>query len=338
MSADPDEIWMRAAIEEARKGIGKTSPNPAVGCVILSNGVPLARGWHRFAGGPHAEIEALNALSSPEAARGATILITLEPCSTHGKTPPCTDAIIRSGIRRVVYGATDPNPEHAGRADAILKAAGVEVRTGVLADECSEINRGWNHWITNGRPWVICKAAMTLDGKISSHPESRWISCEESRADAMRLRSEVDAILVGGGTLRKDNPALTIRGIEGARQPLRVIWSASVRDGDPAFRVFTDECSDRTLICQSRKFREVLEELGGRGIVNLLVEGGGRVLGEIFDQRLANEVVFYYAPVLTGGPVPAVGGVGVGAEGIKLRDAQFSKTGVDLRLRALVDR
>jgi diaminohydroxyphosphoribosylaminopyrimidine deaminase/5-amino-6-(5-phosphoribosylamino)uracil reductase len=337
MDEKNDAGWMRLALEEACKGLGKTSPNPAVGCVIVRDGKVIATGWHRGAGGPHAEIEALNNLKNPEDARGADLYVTLEPCSTHGKTPPCTEAIIRAGIRTVVYGATDPNPAHCGRADAILRAAGITTRSGVLAEECAALNRAWNHWIVTKRPWVLCKAALSLDGRISSLPEQRWISCLESRRDAMRLRAETDAILVGGGTLRADNPALTVRGIDGARQPLRVIWSRSVCEGDPAFQVFTDELRDRTIVLRCSSFEEVLDELGRRDVVHLLVEGGGRVHGEIFGKRLANEVVFYYAPILLGGPVAAIGGTGVRIQdALRLKNVEYSRIGTDLRLRGLI--
>jgi diaminohydroxyphosphoribosylaminopyrimidine deaminase/5-amino-6-(5-phosphoribosylamino)uracil reductase len=328
---------MRVALEEARRGAGRTSPNPAVGAVIVKGRRILARGFHRAAGKPHAEIEAIRALPEPEAARGATIYVTLEPCSTHGRTPPCTKAILRRGFARVVYGATDPNPAHAGRADAILEAAGLAVTRGVLAEECAALNAAWNHWIVTGRPWVIAKCGMSLDGRISSHPESRWITNAESRAGAMQLRAQVDAILVGGGTVRADDPKLTIRGIPGARQPWRVVVSRSGRVPRGA-NLFVDRHRDRTLVFRKEPLAHVLAALGKMDVTSVLIEGGGRTLGEAFDQRLVNEAVIYVAPQLLGGPVPAVGGDGVDSneEALRLADVSYTRFGDDVRIRGFV--
>jgi diaminohydroxyphosphoribosylaminopyrimidine deaminase/5-amino-6-(5-phosphoribosylamino)uracil reductase len=329
---------MQAALDEARKGLGKTSPNPAVGAVIVKGRRILARGHHHAAGRPHAEIEAIRALASPAEARGATIYVTLEPCSTQGRTPACTDALTRHGFARVVYGATDPNPAHAGRADAILQAAGIAVTTGVLADACTKLNAAWNHWIVTGRPWVIAKCGMSLDGRISSHPESRWITSPESRADAMRLRAGVDAILVGGGTVRADNPKLTIRGIPGAKQPWRVIMSRSTTRLPAAAHLFTDRHRDRTLVFSREKLGAVLAALGKMDVTSVLIEGGGRTLGEAFDAGLVNEAVIYMAPQLLGGPVPAVAGLGVGRseDAPRLADVGYTRIGDDVRTRGRV--
>ncbi len=215
-----DERFMRLALVEARKGIGRTSPNPAVGAVIVRAGRVLARGPHRGAGLPHAEIEAIDAIPRMGRCRGATLYVTLEPCSTQGRTPPCTGAILAAGFARVVFGATDPNPKHAGRAAKILRAAGIAVTSGVLAGECVALNRAYNHWITTRKPWVIAKCAMSLDGRLTRRPgESTWLTSPAARRHAQALRARVDAILVGAGTIRADNPRLTVRGIRGARQP-----------------------------------------------------------------------------------------------------------------------
>jgi diaminohydroxyphosphoribosylaminopyrimidine deaminase/5-amino-6-(5-phosphoribosylamino)uracil reductase len=165
--SDQDERFMRLALREAAKGAGRTSPNPAVGAVIVRGGRVLARGYHHAAGQPHAEIEALRALPRPELARGARLYVTLEPCSTHGRTPPCTEAILAAGLGRVVIGAVDPNPRHAGRAGELLAAGGVSVTAGVLAEECARLNRAFNKWIVTGEPWVIAKAALTRDGSLT---------------------------------------------------------------------------------------------------------------------------------------------------------------------------
>jgi len=335
LSDMPDESdlrFMRAALSQAEFGLGRTSPNPAVGAVIVRGGRIIARGFHRAAGKPHAEIEAIRALKNPRLANGATLCVTLEPCSTHGRTPPCCDAIIASGITRVVYGATDPNPAHAGRARRILKAARVAVTSGVLRRECMALNEAWNHWITTGLPYVLAKCGMSLDGKITSHPASRWITSAASRADAMRLRAHADAVLVGAETIRADNPKLTVRGIKGARQPWRVIWSKSGNLPADA-RVFTDRHRDRTLIVTG-PLDAVLRALGDQGITSLLVEGGGRTLGEFFDRRLVNKVQFHLAPTLLGGPVPAVGGLGAGstADALELERVSYHRIGDDIRI------
>jgi len=203
--------YMRLALSLARRGYGCTSPNPMVGAVLVKHGQVLGRGWHHRAGEPHAEIEALHD-ARPDAARGSTLYVTLEPCCTHGRTPPCTDAILAAGIKRVVVGATDPNPHHSGKAFALLRHAGVEVTQGVLAEDCARLNEAFNHWIVHRTPLVTVKAAMTLDGKIAAASgESKWITGKRARAYGMKLRQGADAILVGINTILADNPALTPR-------------------------------------------------------------------------------------------------------------------------------
>lgn len=328
---------MEAALAEARKGIGRTHPNPAVGAVVVRSGRIIARGWHRAAGRPHAEVEALAAVRNP--GPQDTLYVTLEPCSTHGRTPPCTEGIIRAGIGRVVYGSPDPNPLHAGRADAILRQAGIRVSSGILAAECAEINRAWNKWIATGMPWVIAKSGMSLDGRTASPPGRRWITCAASRRDAMALRASCDAILVGAETVRTDNPKLTVRGIPGAAQPLRAVWS---RNGEiPAeSHLLTDRHRDKTRVFSGLSLRKALRELARSGAQSVLIEGGGRTLGEAFDKRLVDEVVFYIAPILTGGPVPAVGGRGVGAvaQAGRLTNLSCRLIDGDLRISGLVSR
>jgi len=210
-----DEQWMGLALEEARRGIGKTAPNPPVGAVIVKDGVLLGKGWHRAAGRPHAEREALQDVfenHGPDAARGATIYASLEPCSPHGRTPPCTQGIIDAGISRVVYACADRNPDHAGRADTLLTAAGIEVLSGILREEAERILRPFFKACETGLPWVIWKTAMSLDGRLTRPPgEGRWLTGEEARADVQKLRASVDAILTSGETVRRDKPALNIR-------------------------------------------------------------------------------------------------------------------------------
>ncbi len=331
-----DEKFLRLALAEAAQGLGQTHPNPAVGAVLVKSGRVLATGWHRKAGAPHAEIEALNALPSHRLARGATLYVTLEPCSTHGRTPPCTAAILAAGVRRVVYGATDPNPAHAGRAARILTEAGIAVTSGVLERECSNLNRAWNKWIATGVPFVTGKVGMSLDGRISSHPSARWITGEPARRDAMRVRAECGAILVGAGTLRADNPRLTLRGVRG-RQPLRVVWTRSGRLPRRAF-LFTDRFKNRTVISRADSLGELLRDLGTRGVSHVLIEGGSTVLGEAFDGGFVDRLVFYIAPKLLGGPSPAIGGTGAGslAATRALEDVTVRKVGDDLRIEGFV--
>ncbi len=330
-----DEEWMCLALSLAKRGIGLTSPNPAVGAVIVRNGRMIGRGFHRQAGRAHAEIAALRSLNSVRDARGAELFVTLEPCSTQGRTPPCTDAIIRAGFSRVVFGATDPNPDHAGQAKSLLRAVGIRVTAGVLQEECLVLNEGWNKWIRTKMPFVIAKAAMTLDGRISSHPKRRWITSPASRDDAMKLRASVDAILVGGETVRKDNPRLTLRGVPRRPQPWRVIWT---REGHlpKKARVLTDCYRNRTLVFRKQSLRAMLRALGARGVNSVLIEGGGTVLGVALEQGLIDKFCLYYAPTFFGGDVPAFGGKGVSSteHALRLVHIQYTRIGDDVRLDA----
>jgi diaminohydroxyphosphoribosylaminopyrimidine deaminase/5-amino-6-(5-phosphoribosylamino)uracil reductase len=337
--ASDDECCMRAALRAARRALGHTSPNPAVGAVIVRGGRIVARGFHHRAGMPHAEIEALRALKTSASAAGATIYVTLEPCSTHGRTPPCVDAIIGAKFARVVIGTVDPNPAHAGRAIDLLRAAGIEVTAGVLDAECRELNAAFNKWIVTKLPLVVAKAGLSLDGRLTRPPgEGQWLTSAAARADAHALRARVDAILIGAGTLRADNPRLTVRGIPGARQPWRVILAG--REPLPKrAHVFTDEHRDRTLVYRGQSLRAVLRDLGRRQITSVMIEGGTRVFGEAFDRRLVDRVQFYLAPLLCGGPAVVVGGTGAGstAESLSLADPVYQRLGGDLRLTARVE-
>ena len=205
--------YLQAALSLARRGYGTTSPNPMVGAILVKRGVIIGRGWHHRAGEPHAEIEAIrNAQKRGHTTRGAALYVTLEPCSTHGRTPPCTDAIVAAGIKRVVAGAIDPNPRHRGLGLKLLRRAGLAVSQGVMAEQCAQLNEAFNHWVVEGTPFVTVKAAMTLDGKIATAAgESKWITGEQARAYGMKLRQGVDAILVGINTVIADDPSLTVR-------------------------------------------------------------------------------------------------------------------------------
>lgn len=326
--APDDEAFMRLAIEEARKGAGRTSPNPAVGAVVVKDGRVLAKGHHRAAGCPHAEVEALRRTKE---ARGATLYVTLEPCSTHGRTPPCTGAIMEAGIARVVVGAEDPNPKHAGRGLKLLQAQGIAVQGGVLEAPCRELNVAFNKWIVTGMPWVIAKAALTLDGRLTLPPGAgRWLSGPAARREAHALRASVDAILIGAGTLRADNPRLTVRGVRrAARQPWRVILAGN-RELPQDAHVFADGHRERTLVYKGAALPEVLAELGKRQITSVLVEGGGATLGSAFDAAVVDEVRFYLTPFLGAGPVGAVAGAGL--QPVRLHHVRYARVGPDVVL------
>lgn len=332
MPIDNDVQYMTAALEEARLGIGKTSPNPAVGAVLVNcSGRIVAAGHHHRAGGPHAEIECLRAFAGPMRPK-TKLYITLEPCSSAGRTPPCTDAIIAAGIKEVVIGAIDPNPTHAGRGAEILRRAGITVRTGVIAADCSVLNETWNKWITTRRPFVIAKCGMTLDGRLTKPPrENRWITGMEARKHAHSLRAQVDAVLIGAQTLRADNPRLTARGVGARRQPWRIVLTRS-RELPKTRHLFSDRHADRTLVFYDTPLSSVLDQLGAREITSVLIEGGGDVLGQALDARLIDKAQIYLAPLFTGGPTIAFGGVGAGSTAMaaRLRAIRYQRLGQDI--------
>jgi diaminohydroxyphosphoribosylaminopyrimidine deaminase/5-amino-6-(5-phosphoribosylamino)uracil reductase len=335
MTIDRDEKFMRIALNEAKKGLGQTSPNPAVGAVLVMDDRIVSQGHHREAGCAHAEIECLRDFGAPVPAR-ATLYVTLEPCSTAGRTAPCTDAIIKARLKNVVIGATDLNPRHSGRGIVELRNSGVRVRDGVLAEECAQLNEAFNKWIVTGRPFVIAKCGMSLDGRLTRPPnETRWITGRDARRDAHQLRTCVDAVLVGAETIRADNPRLTVRG---ARQPWRVVLTRSGQVPRQA-RVLSDKFAARTLIYKRKSLASVLKDLGERGITNVLIEGGGEVLGEALDKRLIDKVQIYLGPILTGGPVVAFpgGGAGQTADALRLRDIEYQQIGQTISLRGYPD-
>lgn len=330
-----DEKFMREAILLAKRGAGQTRPNPAVGCVIVRHDRIIGRGWHRRAGQPHAEVEALRSMRrfSP---RGATAYITLEPCSTHGRTPPCTEALIAAGVAKVVAGATDPDPRHRGRGFIALEKAGIETVAGVLAEECEALNPEFHHAMSTGLPWVIAKCGMSLDGRLTRPPgEGRWLTSPAARADAMKLRARVDAVLVGAATVRADNPALTVRGLPGTPQPWRAVWTPG-RPAPRGSKLFRDRWKHRTLVLRESTLRAALRDLASRGVQAVLIEGGGHTLGRAFGSGLVNEVVFYIAPLLAGGSIPAVGGRPIPAFRGMLRNPSCGQIGGCLRFHALL--
>ena len=309
MTRERDEQFMRAALNEAKKALGQTSPNPAVGAVLVIDDRIVARGHHREAGRDHAEIECLRDFGARAPGR-ATLYVTLEPCSTAGRTAPCTDAIIKTGIKNVVVGATDVNPRHSGKGIKQLRNAGVKVREGILADECARLNEAFNKWIVRGRPFVIAKCGMSLDGRLTRPPgEPGWITDRLARRHARGLRARMDAVLVGADTVRVDNPRLTVRGLRQARQPWRVVLTRSGKLPRSA-HLFSDRFASRTLICRGKSLATVLKNLGKRGITSVLIEGGGEVLGQALDARLIDKVQLYLGPILSGGPVIAFPGRG----------------------------
>jgi diaminohydroxyphosphoribosylaminopyrimidine deaminase/5-amino-6-(5-phosphoribosylamino)uracil reductase len=368
--------WMRAALRLARRGLGTTSPNPMVGAVLVKGGKIIGRGWHRRAGLPHAEIEALrDAQKCGHHPCGATLCVTLEPCCTHGRTPPCTDAIIAAGIKRVVIGATDSNPEHSGRAFKILQRAGIEVVHGTLAGECARLNEAFNHWIVRRTPLVTVKAAMTLDGKIATASgKSKWITGEKARAHGMKLRRGSDAILAGINTILADDPSLTVRLGKNIQRPkLRRIVLDSMARTPLGAKVVSDESAALTTIVVSklapknraaalakrvnvvvapcRKFqisnfksqidlRWLLKKLGAENVTSLLVEGGGEVNASFLLGGLAQRVAFFYAPKILGGrdSRKAVSGGGARnlAAALSLCDVEWKRLGPDLLLTAKI--
>ncbi len=340
-----DSEWMDLALAEARKGIGRTAPNPPVGSVIVKDGELLGSGYHHAAGQPHAEREALaDAFQKHgrEKIRGATAYVTLEPCSTHGRTPPCTDGLIEAGISRVVYATVDRNPDHAGRADAMLRAAGIEVLPGIGKIDAEKILRPFFKVRETGLPWVIWKTAMSLDGRITRPPgEGQWLTGAEARADVQKLRSTVDAIITSGETVRRDLPALTIRAPElliGRTQPWRVIITDNATSLPQEIPLFQDEWKHRTLVRQGSDLTETLRGLASeQGVLTVMIEAGGKFSAAMLEANLIDEVAVYFAPMLCGGPSLGLAGLGL-KESLKLEEITFEQIGADLKLTAIVQR
>jgi diaminohydroxyphosphoribosylaminopyrimidine deaminase/5-amino-6-(5-phosphoribosylamino)uracil reductase len=300
-----DEKWMEMAVGLAKRAGNSTRPNPRVGAILVKGGRIVGAGYHRRAGLPHAEIEAIQ--KAGVKAKGAKLFVTLEPCSTHGRTPPCTDRIVASGIREVIYGAGDVDRRNAGGAGRILSRKKIQVVKGILREECEKLNEDYRHWTTKKEPWVILKLAMTLDGYLVV-PGRRWVTGEPARAEVQKLRAGCDAILVGAETLRKDNPKLTVRKTlrhsaecrnVGGEQPWRVVVTRSGKLPKGA-NLFRDRNKERTLVYRGKKWSEVLKDLYRRGVSRLLVEGGAVVAGGLIKAGKVNEVVIYLAPILVG--------------------------------------
>lgn len=327
---DPaDAGWMALARRLALRGWGRTTPNPLVGAVVVSGARAVGVGFHARAGEPHAEVHALRAAGP--AARGATLYVTLEPCSTWGRTPPCTDAVVAAGVRRVVIGCLDPNPNHAGRAGALLEAAGIAVTVGVQRDACEALNDAFFHWIRHGRPLVLLKLGMTLDGRIATRRgQSQWITGPRARARVQRYRRWADAIMVGAETVRQDDPSLTVRTPQHWwRQPLPIVWSRHPDALPRDRRIVADPVRPPRFAhpLTPPEWREFLLELGRERITALLIEGGGELAGAALRADAVDRVAFFVAPLILGGrgSRAAIGGDDPAtlAEALRLHDMRI---------------
>ena len=359
-----DEEYMKQALSLARRGLGWTSPNPMVGAVLVKHSRIIGRGYHRLFGGNHAEVNALqNARTAPD---GTTLYVTLEPCCHYGKTPPCVDTIISNKITKVVIGTLDPNPQVSGKGVKILNENGIETKVGVLEEECRELNEAYFKYMTTGLPLVTLKFAQTLDGRIATATgDSRWISSEEFRKRAHRLRAISDAVLVGIDTVLADNPQLTVRLVKG-RNPTRVILDSRLRippdseivktrDVAPVMIATTADADKKKfaqlremgidiLVIQPDEFGEIdlkhlLRALGERNISSLLVEGGARVITSFLRQNLADKVVIAIAPRILGKGIDAVGELNIArlSQALQLTFQKISRAGADIVVEARVD-
>ncbi len=322
---DQDTTYMNEAIVLARQAIGRTAPNPSVGALVVKDGQVKGRGFHPKAGKPHAEVYALE--EAGDSTKGATLYVTLEPCNHFGKTPPCTEAIIKTGISRVVVGTLDPNPIVAGKGIERLRAAGIVVDVGVCAKECHDLMAWYAFWLKAGRPYVILKAAITLDGCIATAKgDSQWISSEKSRHHVHELRNRVDGLMVGIGTVLKDDPQLTCR-MEGGRDPMRIILdpqfeipqdakclghgSLVFTTKPPATRPEIIERGTETVQMETDAsgllpWASVLAHLGKMGLHCVMVEGGSGIYSSLLKSGLVDKLLFFIAPKILGKGLPLV--------------------------------
>ncbi|MFC4556774.1 bifunctional diaminohydroxyphosphoribosylaminopyrimidine deaminase/5-amino-6-(5-phosphoribosylamino)uracil reductase RibD [Virgibacillus kekensis] len=352
-----DEHYMQIALNLARTAAGQTSPNPPVGSVVVKDGEILGMGAHLRAGEPHAEVHALN--MAGDNAEGATIFVTLEPCSHYGKTPPCADLIIERGIRRAVVAVTDPNEKVAGRGIEKLRKAGIEVELGVMQKDAEAVNAVFFHYTRTKTPYVTMKSAVSFDGKTATRTgDSKWITGEAARLDVHQYRHKHDAILVGAGTVIADNPSLTTRIPHGGKNPIRIVLDRKLRtpldtkvlnDGQAETWIFTEageqdhapylEKEQVTVIqLDQLTVEHVLQELGKRNVMSLFVEGGATVNGSFLESRRINQLVTYMAPKLIGGKLSptSIGGEGFAsmAETLSLEITQVEMIGSDLKIVA----
>lgn len=351
-----DKNFMRRALVLARRGIGISHPNPRVGAVVVLGNRIIAEGWHVGPGCAHAEVIALGQAGADS--KDATLYVTLEPCSSHGRTPPCTEAILQAGIKRLVYASSDSNPLMSG-GGCYLEDRGVEVQGGVLRKQADKLNRPFFHFIETGMPYVIAKAAISLDGKIATHlKNSQWISSEQSRRHAHRLRATSDAVLIGSGTLRHDNPSLAIRHAKPrGKSPLRVVLCRDtpvcrvdyhLLDKSAPARLYVRRLNAHAAdwkkagveIIEVGSLQEALKHLAADGRLSLLLEGGGQLHAAFLENRLSHELFLYQAPILIGGrEAPGLWhGTGVPhlAQVLRLECAERRRLGEDQLIRSKI--
>jgi diaminohydroxyphosphoribosylaminopyrimidine deaminase / 5-amino-6-(5-phosphoribosylamino)uracil reductase len=354
-----DESYIKLAIEIAKKGMGSVGPNPLVGCVIIKNERIIGAGFHEKYGGKHAEINAIE--SAIESVEGSIMFLNLEPCSHHGLTPPCTDKIIESKIKRVVVGTLDMNPLVSGKGIKKLKSAGIEVKVGLLENECVSLNKFFFKYIISGLPYVTLKVAQTLDGRIADeHGESKWISSAQSRRYVHDLRSKYDAVLVGAGTVKKDDPNLTVRLVEG-RNPRRIMIDTCLsikstnklylNNGDKKLIIVTsvkntdkknkikrlENCGAQLIFVSEEEknklnLKEVLKELGKMKISSILVEGGGGIFTSFVKKNVFDEILLFISPKILGSGLPVINNIGVKSirNALKVKIGNCDKIGDDL--------
>ncbi len=360
MEEDLEQQLMRRALRLATKGRGRVSPNPLVGAVIFNDGEIVGEGFHEIYGGPHAEVNALR--QAGDRARGGTVVVTLEPCCHQGKTPPCTNALIAHKVRRVVVGTLDPNPEVNGKGVGELRRAGIDVRVGVLEEACRELNRGYFKWIRTGLPWVTAKLAVTLDGKIATQSgDSKWITSERARRWAHRLRAEHDAVLIGSGTLRHDDPQLTVRHVRGPN-PWRIVADPALehalrsrlatlgaQDGKTIVAAGKNVPDDRLVDALHSGLRvwsletdlegkldplDLLMRAAADGLTSVLLEGGAEFVSSFVKRGLVDRFVLFVAPRFFGEGIGMLRDLGVqrvaDAHLWKLR--RIRRVGTDLML------
>ncbi len=366
--AEADQIWMRRALDLAARARGRTSPNPMVGAVLVKDGQLIGEGFHAYAGSDHAEVAALR--DAGPAARGATLYVSLEPCSHYGRTPPCVEQILQAGIRRVVAACEDPNPAVSGKGIAALRAAGLSVDVGVLAEEAERLNEAFFTHVRTGRPFVTLKVAASLDGKIATRTgESRWITGESARRRVHQLRNEMDAVLVGIGTVLRDDPLLTTRlEIADQRDPIRVVVdnlarlplrAKAVNRASTAPTILAvSQMAPRTklealeregvqvIVVESSPRRvsleRLIEALGKRGILSVMIEGGAEINASALREGVVDKVLVFLAPILIGGKSTptAVGGDGIESltQAVRLRDVRIERFDGDILVEGYIQR
>lgn len=371
MSTDVEQLdskFMRMAISEARKGLGMTSPNPVVGAVVVNKNKVIAKGYHKKAGSAHAEVDALEKIHYN--AKGCTLYVTLEPCNHYGRTPPCTMAILRSGITRVVIGMRDPNPKVKGGGCEYLSAKGIEVKTGILEEQCRRLNEPYIKYVRTGRPFVVLKSALTLDGWMATRTgQSKWITGASSRRFVHRMRQRSDAVMVGVGTVAKDDPLLTARdGVKSGRQPMRIIIDTQLRSPMDS-RIFQSVDIAPVMVVvgsgieASSDLKRLMEKgvsvvrapekkgmvdlaalmdiLGAREIMSLMVEGGARLNRSLMSAKLIDKFYIFLAPKLLGGGdgIPMFRGQGPARidDGLLLKDLSLRRFNQDIMVTAYPD-